>query len=174
MCLNLNRQLRDGLQRLSIEVERTNVKVWLTDTVSGDVDDIINPTGEPVVPVAVTAAAIAGEVVALEHLEVGRLEALRVSRERAHHAGPRALDHQVPEVGTGALVRLAGLTSVGFLPTPTSGIWGGGGGRDTPGFDQSDTQKVDIPNSYSTEDFASPNGMACVAKLSRRQIPGVE
>ena len=62
--------------------------------VPGDVDHVIHASGDPVVTVFVAARAVAGEILAGEHLEIGVDEALMVAINGAHLAGPGTLDAQ--------------------------------------------------------------------------------
>ena len=66
------------------------------ETVTGDVDDVVDAAHQPVVAVLVLAAAVTGEVVAGEGREVDLLDALvlRVAPRAAQHARPRELDAQ--------------------------------------------------------------------------------
>src|SRR6202000_193499 len=63
--------------------------------VAGDVDDVVDAAGDPVIAVGVAAAAVAGEVLALVGREIGLLEAGVIAIDRAHLSRPRARDTQV-------------------------------------------------------------------------------
>ncbi|CEG10123.1 hypothetical protein BN961_03558 [Afipia felis] len=62
---------------------------------TGDVDDVIDAAGDPVITVGIAAAAVAGEVLALVGGEVGLLETFVVAVDGAHLARPRFGDAQV-------------------------------------------------------------------------------
>src|ERR1700752_594700 len=57
-------------------------------TMAGDVDDIVDAPGDPVIAVLIAPTAVAGEVFALVGREVGLLEAGVVAIDGAHHSGP--------------------------------------------------------------------------------------
>src|SRR5262245_52626400 len=65
------------------------------ETMSSDVDDIVDAAGDPVVAVFVATAAVAREVFAGIGLEVGIDEALVVAVDRAHLSGPRVDDAEI-------------------------------------------------------------------------------
>ena len=75
------------------------------EPMAGDVDDVVDATGDPVIAVGVAPAAIAGEVFAGIGLEVRVDEALVVAVDRAHHSRPGLDEAEV--AGRGALQRLA-------------------------------------------------------------------
>ena len=56
--------------------------------VAGDVDDVVDAAGDPVIAVGVAPAAVAGEVLAGIGGEIGVHEALVVAENRARLAGP--------------------------------------------------------------------------------------
>ena len=58
------------------------------ETVTGNIDDIVNATGDPVIAVLVAASAVAGEVLAGIGLEVSVDETLVIAEYGAHLAGP--------------------------------------------------------------------------------------
>ena len=58
------------------------------EAVAGDVDDIIDAAGDPVIAVLVAAAAVAGEVLAGIGAEIGVDEALVIAIDGAHLARP--------------------------------------------------------------------------------------
>src|SRR4030095_4048770 len=72
---------------------------------AGDVDDVVDPAGDPVIAVLVAPAAVACEVLAGEGLEVGVDEALMITIDRAHHARPSIEDAEI--AGRLALQQLA-------------------------------------------------------------------
>ena len=63
--------------------------------VAGDVDDVVDAAGDPVVAVVVAAAAVAGEVLAGIGLEVGVDETLVIAEHGAHLAGPGIGDAEI-------------------------------------------------------------------------------
>ena len=65
------------------------------DAVAADVDDVVDAAGDPVVPVGVATATVAGEVAARIRAEVGVEEALGVAVDAAHLPRPRIGQHQV-------------------------------------------------------------------------------
>ena len=77
------------------------------DAVARDVDDVVNPAGDPVIAVLVAAAAIAGEVEPGVSGEIGLEEALVVAPHAAHLAGPGRAQ---AEVTGGRAVELAALS----------------------------------------------------------------
>ena len=62
---------------------------------TGHIDHVINATGNPIVSVLVTTAAVAGEVLAFVGREIRLHEALVIAIHRAHLAGPAVGDAQV-------------------------------------------------------------------------------
>src|SRR5206468_9675415 len=66
------------------------------EAVSADVDDVVYAAGDPVVPVRVAAAAIAGEVTAREGGEVRLAEAVVIAEHAAHDPRPGPRDAEVP------------------------------------------------------------------------------
>ena len=62
--------------------------------VTGDVDDVVDAAGDPVVTVLVAPAAVAGEVLVLVCREIGLDEALVVAENRAHLAWPGPRDDE--------------------------------------------------------------------------------
>ncbi len=62
---------------------------------TGDVDDVIDTAGDPVVTVLVAARAIAGEILAGEGGEIGLDEALVIAVDGPHHARPRLGDAEI-------------------------------------------------------------------------------
>src|ERR1700753_3498355 len=62
---------------------------------AGDVDDVIDAAGDPVISVGVAATAIAGEVFALVGREISLLEAGVIAVHGAHLPGPRAGDAEI-------------------------------------------------------------------------------
>src|ERR1700752_3152463 len=64
-------------------------------TMAGDVDDIVDAPGDPVIAVLIAPTAVAGEVLALVGREVGLLEAGVVAIDGAHHAGPGPGDAEI-------------------------------------------------------------------------------
>ena len=81
------------------------------ETVTGDVDHVINPTHHPEVPVGITAGTIPREVEVrpisrANVLPVALTEPLRVSVHRAHHPRPGGANSQV--------ATLIGIAAVAF------------------------------------------------------------
>jgi hypothetical protein len=66
--------------------------------VAGNVDDVVDATGDPVVAVFVAARAVAGEVVARIRREVGLHEPLVIAIDRPHLTWPAIFDHELPLV----------------------------------------------------------------------------
>ncbi len=62
---------------------------------AGDIDDVVHPAGDPVVPVLVAPAAIAGEILAGVGGEIGRDEARVIAINSAHLPGPTIGDDEV-------------------------------------------------------------------------------
>ena len=63
--------------------------------VARDVDDIVDPAGDPVIAVVVALAAVAGEVLALVGAEIGLHEAVVIAVDGARLAGPAVRDAQI-------------------------------------------------------------------------------
>ncbi len=64
-------------------------------TMPRDVHDVVNAAEQPVVPLLVALAAVAGEVLAREAAPVGLLVALGIAVDAAQHRRPRLREHQV-------------------------------------------------------------------------------
>ena len=64
-----------------------------------DVDDVVDPAGDPVIAVAVATAAVTGEVFVGIGREIGFLETFVVAIDRTHLAGPGIGDHQIAFAG---------------------------------------------------------------------------
>src|SRR5690349_18697216 len=62
---------------------------------AGDVDDVVDAAGDPVIAVGVAPAAVAGEVFVLVGREIGLLEAGVIAIDRAHLARPRFADAEI-------------------------------------------------------------------------------
>src|SRR5262249_33859584 len=103
-----------GFRALRMRDERA-LDLGGAEPVSGHVDHVVDPAGDPVVAVFVAPTAVTGEVLAWVALEVGVDEALMVAIDGAHHAGPGIGDAQV--AGCGALLNLAiGVDDLGDHP----------------------------------------------------------
>jgi hypothetical protein len=63
--------------------------------VTGHVDHIVHPPGDPVIAVLIAAGAVAGEVQPLVHREVGFDKARVIAVHGAHDPRPGAGDHQI-------------------------------------------------------------------------------
>src|SRR3546814_4718065 len=63
--------------------------------VAGNVDDVVEPAGDPVIAVGIAATAVAGEILAGEGRKIRVDEALVVAVDRAHLARPAVGDAQV-------------------------------------------------------------------------------
>ena len=63
--------------------------------VAGDVDHVVDPAGDPVIPVLIAPRAVAGEIQAVEGREIGLHETLVVAVHGAHLAGPGIGDAQI-------------------------------------------------------------------------------
>ena len=63
--------------------------------VAGDVDDVVDAPRDPPIAVSVAAAAVAGEISALEGGEIGFGEALVIAIDGAHHPGPGIEDDEI-------------------------------------------------------------------------------
>ena len=66
-----------------------------SQTVSRYVDNIIDPTGNPVETIIITTAAVTREVITRKHRKIGLMETLMVTIQGSHHAGPGEIDAQV-------------------------------------------------------------------------------
>ena len=66
------------------------------EPVPGDIDHVVDPAGDPVVPVLVAPRAVAGEIEAREGREIGLDEALVVAEHGAHLPRPRAAMQRLP------------------------------------------------------------------------------
>src|SRR5215510_219863 len=78
-----------------------------SEPVTGNIDDVVDAAGDPIITVLIAAAAVAGEVHSLVGREVGLHEALVVAEHGAHLPRPAVEDHQVAggrAVQDGALV----------------------------------------------------------------------
>src|SRR5262249_22010769 len=81
--------------------------------VAGDVDDVVDAAGDPVIAVSVAAAAVAGEVLVRIGREIGFLEALVIAIDRAHLAGPAIGEDEVALAGAGQHLAL-GIDDLGL------------------------------------------------------------
>src|SRR6185295_8594708 len=61
----------------------------------GHIDDVVDAAGDPIVAVHVPAAAVTGEIHALEGRKVGLHEALVIAEHGAHLPRPTVEDHEV-------------------------------------------------------------------------------
>jgi len=66
-----------------------------TDTMSGDLDDIINTAHQPEVAILIYAGSVSGSVITGKALEIGGFEAARVAVNGTHQTGPGFLDTQI-------------------------------------------------------------------------------
>src|ERR1700686_4621416 len=66
-----------------------------TQPVTGDIDDIVYTTRNPVIAVRIAPRAIAGEIHTLKGLEVRVDEALMVAVDSTHLSGPAIQQHQI-------------------------------------------------------------------------------
>jgi hypothetical protein len=64
-------------------------------TVAGDVQDIVHPSGDPPIAVRIPPGAVAGEIKAAIGGEIRLRKALMVAINRAHLTGPAAFDDQI-------------------------------------------------------------------------------
>src|SRR4051794_19127270 len=76
-----------GLRNLLVRHQRA-FDFGGTHAVAGDVDDVVDAPGDPVITVGIAPAAVAGEVLALVGREISLLEAGVVAIDRAHLARP--------------------------------------------------------------------------------------
>jgi hypothetical protein len=69
-----------------------------SDTVAGDIDDVVDAAHEPVVTIRVFSCTVTREVVTWEEREIGLFESLSVwiIPESSQHARPRSLDEERP------------------------------------------------------------------------------
>ena len=81
--------LSDGTVR-----QKSGLDLSSGQTVTANVDNVIDTAADPVETLVVTAGTITGEVVALVHVEVRVHVALVVAPDGASHAGPGALEAQ--------------------------------------------------------------------------------
>src|SRR5262249_10228832 len=65
------------------------------EPMAGDVDDVVDASGDPIIAVGVAPAAVAGEILAGIGLEIGVDEALVVAEYGAHLSGPAVGDAQI-------------------------------------------------------------------------------
>jgi hypothetical protein len=68
--------------------------------VTGDVEHVIDATGDPVIAVVIAAAAVTGEILALVGGEIGLDEALVIAVDRPHLAGPAVGDAEIAVGGS--------------------------------------------------------------------------
>ena len=61
-----------------------------------DIDNIINPAGDPIIAILVPACAITGKIFTWEHLEIGINKALMITVDCAHLPGPGPFDTKCP------------------------------------------------------------------------------
>ena len=66
------------------------------DPMPGDVQDIVDAADDPIVPRAVPATSVAGEVTPRDFVPVSFPESLRIAPNTAQHAGPGIADNQFP------------------------------------------------------------------------------
>src|SRR5687768_14444908 len=64
-------------------------------TVAGDVDDVVDAPGDPPIAIDVAAAAVAGEIFALEGGEISFDEARVIAIDGAHHPRPGIEDDEI-------------------------------------------------------------------------------
>jgi len=62
---------------------------------AGDIDDVVDPPGEPIETVLVPPGAVAGEIEPRKSREISLHETLVIAENRTHHPGPRAGDAQI-------------------------------------------------------------------------------
>ena len=62
---------------------------------AGNIQDIINPSGDPVVSILIPAAAITSKIVSWIGAEVGFLEPLMISENGAHLPRPGMLNAEI-------------------------------------------------------------------------------
>ena len=70
------------------------------EAMAGDIDDVVDPPGQPVEPVLVPAGAVTGKIQPGEIGKIGLYEAPVIAENRAHHAGPRIGDAEISFAGT--------------------------------------------------------------------------
>ena len=64
--------------------------------VAGDIEDIIDPAGDPIIAVLIAAAAVAGEILALIGGEIGVDKALVVAIDGARRSRPASRMRRLP------------------------------------------------------------------------------
>ena len=82
-----------GFRHLVVQYQRA-LDFSGAHAVTGDVDDIVNATGDPVIAIGVTTRTVAGEVIPGVRAEVGFLEASMIAIQGAHLTWPGLLDDQ--------------------------------------------------------------------------------
>src|SRR5439155_2985370 len=65
------------------------------EAMAGDVNDIIDPAGDPIEAVSVAARSVTGEIEPLEGREIGFDEAFVVAIDGSHHTGPGARETEI-------------------------------------------------------------------------------
>src|SRR5436305_5383522 len=70
------------------------------EPMAGDVDDIVDPPGQPVEPLLVPPGAVAGKIQPGEMGEISLHETPVIAEHGTHHPGPCAGDTQIPFAGT--------------------------------------------------------------------------
>ena len=70
------------------------------EAMTGDVDDVVDPPGQPVEPVLIPPGAVAGEVQPGEMGEIGLDEPRVIAEDRAHDPRPSLRDTKISFTGT--------------------------------------------------------------------------
>ncbi len=86
-----------------------------TEAMTGDVDHIIDPAGDPVIAILIAAAAIAGEIFAAIGLEIGVDEALMIAIDLRIWPGQLSRSTRLPLAAPSRTLPSAS-TSCGWMP----------------------------------------------------------
>src|SRR5215831_7937512 len=82
-----------GLSDCVVADERT-FDFHCSNAMSGNVDDVVNATHDPKVPIFITTSSVAGEVHAWNFAPVLPFVSFGIAVDRAHHRRPRFLDDE--------------------------------------------------------------------------------
>lgn len=117
-----------------VVLEKGSLDLGGGETVTADVDDIVDTSTDPVESLVVSGSTVTGEVVALVHAEVGLLVSLVGAPDSSGHAGPGLLEAE----DTLAVVSCNLLTADGV---DESGLDAKEGQRGGTGLGRSDTSQ---------------------------------
>src|SRR5208282_1477321 len=65
------------------------------EPMSGDIDHVVDPAGQPIEPVLIPASAVPGKIEPRKGRKIGLHEASMIAEHRAHHSRPRAGEAKV-------------------------------------------------------------------------------